>query len=100
MHIIFSTNKLEACYKSGAEASRAWGQVVGRKYVQRLNIIRATDSLEDLKKFRILRCHPLKGDRAGQWAINLTGFYRLIFTLQGENLEIVCIEEVSKHYDD
>ncbi len=47
-----------------------------------------------------LRCHPLKGKRIGQYAINLNGFYRLIFTLTGETLEIVRIEEVSKHYDD
>lgn len=100
MRIIFKTKKLETCYTSNAEADRAWGQVVGRKYIQRLDIIRAANTLEDLKKLRPLRCHPLKGDRAGQWAINLTGFYRLIFTLQGDQLEIVCIEEVSKHYDD
>ena len=47
-----------------------------------------------------LRYHPLKGDRAGYHAVKLTGRMRLIFTLKGEALAIVCIEEVSKHYDD
>jgi proteic killer suppression protein len=47
-----------------------------------------------------LRCHELKGDRKGQYAINLTGYYRLIFTVTDKKMEIVCIEEVSKHYED
>lgn len=51
-------------------------------------------------KLPVLRCHPLKGNRAGQYAVNITGFYRLIFSLEGEMLEIARIEEVSKHYGD
>ena len=47
-----------------------------------------------------LHCHPLKGDRAGEWSIRLTGFWRLIFTLHGESLQVARIEEASKHYDD
>jgi proteic killer suppression protein len=47
-----------------------------------------------------LRCHPLKGNRKGQYAVKLTGFYRLIFTVDGDCLDIALIEEVSKHYDD
>ena len=31
---------------------------------------------------------------------DLDGLHRLIFTLEGERLEIAMIEEVSKHYDD
>lgn len=47
-----------------------------------------------------LRCHPLTGDRKGQYAMNLNGFNRLIFTLEENSLTVVRIEEVSKHYDD
>ena len=81
------------------QSVREFGGAVGRKYIQRINIIKITNSLDDLSKLPGLRCHPLKGDRAGQYAINLTGFHRLIFTIEGENLNIVMIEEVSKHYD-
>jgi len=56
--------------------------------------------LDELSRLPGLRCHPLKGNRVGQWALNLTGFYRLIFTLEGNRLHIACIEEVSKHHDD
>lgn len=56
--------------------------------------------LNELMQLPGLRCHELKGDRKGQYAIKLTGFYRIIFTVIGKKLEIACIEEVSKHYDD
>ena len=64
-----------------------------------MNIIKLSNSIDDLKKLLGLRCHQLAGDRAGQWAVNLTGFYRLIFSLEGDHLEIARIEEVSKHYE-
>ena len=64
-----------------------------------MNIIKLSQSIDDLKKLPGLRCHQLAGDRAGQWAVNLTGFYRLILTLEGDQLEIARIEEVSKHYE-
>ena len=89
------------------EAVKAYGEQVGRKYIQRINIIKESKGIDELKSIRALRCHPLKGDREGEWSITLTGFYRLIFTLHGEKslpagrqVEVAKIEEVSKHYDD
>ena len=100
MLVTFRNRKIEKCYVKHKHAIRAWGDAVARKYVERLNLIQVAADLEELCRLPALRCHPLKGDRKGQYAISLRGFYRLIFTLQGENLGIVCIEEVSKHYDD
>ena len=98
--IIFRTKKLEKCFSQSKQAIKAFGDAVGRKYIQRINIIKSTKKIEDLKGMPGLRFHALKGNRSGQYAINLTGFYRLIFTLEDETLNVVKIEEVSKHYDD
>lgn len=100
MEIKFKTRILEKCYTAHKEAVKSFGEQVARKYVQRVNIIKAAKNLDELKTLPGLRCHPLTGNRQGQFAINLTGFYRLIFTLEGKLLQIVSIEEVSKHYDD
>lgn len=100
MEVKFRTKKLEKCYQQSKAAIQAFGPEVAKRYIQRINIIKHTKNLDELKKLPALRCHPLKGNRAGQWAVKLTGFYRLIFTLEGETLEIARIEEVSKHYDD
>lgn len=97
--IKFRTRKLEKCFSDSRQAVKEFGPQVGRKYIQRINIIKSTRSLEDLKALPGLRCHSLKGDRAGQYAVNLPGFYRLIFIAKGDTLNIVTIEEVSKHYD-
>jgi proteic killer suppression protein len=98
--IRFKTKKLERQYKEHRQAQKAWGNKIARKYIQRINLIKAATCLEDVMKLPGLRCHPLKGDRVGKYAANLDGFYRLIFSVDGEQLEIALIEEVSKHYDD
>lgn len=96
----FRTRQLESCFKEYRKASRVYGEQIARKYIQRITIIQASQNLDELTKLPGLRCHALKGERKGQYAVNLTGFYRLIFTLTGNQLEIVMIEEVSKHYGD
>jgi len=100
MIVKFRNNKLEKEYISFAKASKAYGQVVARKYIERVGFINDAQSIEELQLFPGLNCHKLSGVRMGQWAIKLTQRYRLIFTLEGEELNIVRIEEVSNHYDD
>jgi proteic killer suppression protein len=96
----FKSRQLEGYFREHRKASKAFGEQIARKYIQRINIIQQTQSLDVLMKLPGLRCHALKGERKGQYAINLSGFCRLIFTLNGKQLEIVMIEEVSKHYGD
>lgn len=100
MHVIFRNRKLENCYLYHKLAYRAWGEAVGRKYIQRIDIIQQTSDLNELCQLPGLNCHQLKGDRKGQYAISLSGYWRLVVTLHGERQEIVRIEEVSKHYGD
>lgn len=96
----FKTKKLEKCYCESSQARKAFGDQVARKYIQRINLIKAAKNLNEVVSLPGLRCHPLTGNRQGQYAVKLTGFYRLIFTVAGGGLDIALIEEVSKHYDD
>lgn len=100
MIVKFKTRRLEICFKEHRKASKTFGEQIARKYIQRINIIQNSQSLSELMSLPGLRCHALKGARKGEYAINLSGYYRLIFKLTGEQLEIVMIEEVSKHYGD
>jgi proteic killer suppression protein len=100
VEIAFRTKALQRQYEESSLAVRAYGEHVAHKYIQRIGLIKQVRDIGELQKLPGLHCHPLKGDRAGQWAVKLTGFYRLIFTLEGDRLEIALIEEVSKHYDD
>ena len=99
LNIPLITFDFEKQYQNHQEAIKAYGKQVGRKYIQRINIIKSATDVNELCILPGLRCHPLKGDRAGQWALKLTGYFRLIFTVEGKKLEIACIEEVSKHYE-
>ena len=42
-------------------------------------------------QFRIGRCHALKGNRKGQYAVDLEHPYRLVFTKHGNEIEIAHI---------
>lgn len=98
MIVEFRSNKLRKCFEIHKEAQKAWGNAIARRYLERINVLMAVKEIEDLKKFPQFRFHALTGDRKGQYALNLDGFYRLIFTLSDETVQIITIEEVSKHY--
>ena len=98
MEVTFCTRKLEREYRESDKAIKAYGAQVGRRYIERINIIKQTKDIDELMRLPALKCHLLKENRAGQYAIKLTGFYRLIFTLKGDALEIAHIVEVTKHY--
>ncbi len=94
MQIEFSTNRLAAASVSLSEASRLFGVPIGRKYIQRLAVLRAMDKFTQLYGHRALRLHPLKGNRAGQYSITLTGNYRLIVEkVKEDKVRIVDVED-------
>lgn len=100
MRVSFRTKKLERQYLSSKEAVKAYGDQVASKFIERVNIIKAAESIDDLVRLPGLNCHQLQGDLSGKWAIKLTGRYRLIFRLQ-ENVDVVVqVVEVSNHYGD
>ena len=94
MHIEFATNRLADAGVSLAEASRLFGVPIGRKYIQRLAVLKATDKFTQLFGHRALRLHPLKGNRAGQYAMTLTGNYRLIMErVEEDRVRILDVED-------
>ena len=94
MYIEFSSHRLEAASLSLYEASRFFGVPIGRKYIQRLAVLRATDKFSELYGHRALRLHPLKGNRTGQYSITLTVNYRLILEKVAEDrVRIIDVED-------
>ncbi len=100
MEIRFKTKKLQKQYETIKEAEKAYGTQVARKFIMRVNILKATKSFEELYKIPSLKFHSLKGNRKGEYAIKLTSSWRLIIINDGETFDIAKIEEVSNHYDD
>ena len=100
MKISFKTSRLQKEYEYHRNAVKSYGEPIARKYIQRVNLLKRAKNLDEVKALPGLNCHPLKGNRKGQWAVKLSGFYRLVFTVSGNALNLARIEEVSKHYDD
>ena len=97
MQVHFASHELERCYADEQAAIRAWGPIVGPRYAVRVALPYQAGSLEDLGTYQVLHLHPLKGERAGQWALGLQGRWRLIVELQGDD---ILVREVSNHYGD
>jgi len=90
----FASNRLADAAVNLSEASRLFGVPIGRKYIQRLAVLRAADNFPQLYGLRALRLHPLKGNRAGQYAITLTGNYRLIIEkVKEDKIRIMDVED-------
>ncbi len=98
MKVEFRTTALRKLYEESAKAKRAFGSQAARKYIQRVNILKAAKGQADIMAQQTLRCHALKGDRKGNHAMRLHDRWRLIVTFKGGVLEVVRIEEVNKHY--
>ncbi len=98
--IRFRTNKLERAYQKAKDGVRLLGPEIHRKYVGRINLIEAAQSLDELPLLPVLKWHPLKGDRAGQFAVSLTGNFRLILTVVEDTPDTVCVEEVTDYHGD
>lgn len=79
MEIEFSSAKLAKVCNSEKESIREWGDQNARKIRQRLAELYAAETLADVSKLPPLRCHELKGNRAGQFAVDAKHPYRLIF---------------------
>jgi len=97
VEVEFRSRRLRQRYERSADAVRAWGPDVGRRYVQRLDALFSAERLQDLFEIRAFDLHPLTGDRSGQYAIRLTGQMRLILTADGDRH--VTVEEVVDYHD-
>ncbi len=49
-------------------------------------------------QFSIGRCHPLQGDRQGEYAMDLVQPYRLIFQKKEKAVEIVIIKGIEDYH--
>jgi proteic killer suppression protein len=96
----FATKKLERCYLDSQQATRFWGPIVARRYIQRIDILQEAGDMEAIRELPGLACHQLKGDKRGLFALILHGRWRLEFSLTGEKPQTIYIEKVSKHYGD
>ncbi len=94
MYIEYSSHRLHEAGINLAEADRLFGVPVGRKYIQRLAVLRAVEKFTEIYGHRALKLHQLKGDRSGEYAMTLTGNFRLIVgKIKEDTVRIVDVED-------
>lgn len=71
---------------------------MARKIQLRIDQISATLTVEELIRYHIGRCHPLHGDRNGQYAMDLVHPYRLVFVKYGIDIQIAEIQEIVDYH--
>lgn len=71
---------------------------MSNKIHQRIDEIRAADTVEMMVQFHIGRCHPLVNNRKGQYAVDLVHPYRLIFEKNGDEIQIANILEIVDYH--
>lgn len=98
MEITFKTHRLEKVCTIASETEKKYGKEMAEKIHQRIDEIYASDTIEELVNFRIGRCHLLKGNRKGQYAMDLINPYRLIFEKIGNEIQIAKITEIVDYH--
>lgn len=109
MEIRFKDKLLRELCEKKAVAVKKLGDVCARKLRTRLDDIAAASRVTELVAGKP---HPLKGDRHGQFSLELAGGWRLVFVPANEPIPrrddasidwsavtIVCIEYIGDYHD-
>ena len=96
MDIYYASRRLQAAAQSIQEANRQFGDL-GRRYIERLQVIQAAPTFSALRRIQALRIHPLRGTREGEWSLKLNQNWRLVFTVPSET---ACVIESVEDYHD
>ncbi|MBR2294438.1 MAG: type II toxin-antitoxin system RelE/ParE family toxin [Clostridiales bacterium] len=98
MEITYKNNKIKKVCTDARTAEKNYGLEMAAKIHQRIDEIRAADTVEMMIQFHIGRCHQLKQDRKGQYAMDLVHPYRLIFEKEGDQIQIANILEIVDYH--
>lgn len=79
MDIDFRKRKLEKLFNAEAELIRQYGEKTAEKIMSRMAVLHHAPSLGDVPIKKPERCHPLKGKRKGEYAVDLDHPRRLVF---------------------
>lgn len=109
MEIRFRDRKLRELCERQAVAEKKLGAACSRKLKLRLLALEAAGCVTDLV---VGNPHPLKGDRKGQFALDLAGGWRLVFGpahdpcprypdggIDWSRITLICIEFIGDYHD-
>ncbi|WP_323985029.1 type II toxin-antitoxin system RelE/ParE family toxin [Fusibacter ferrireducens] len=94
----YKSNKLERVCTNYSFAKKEYGDQMAILIHQRIDQIRSATSVEMLVQFSIGRCHPLRGNRKGEYAMDLVQPYRMIFEQKDKKIQVVRIIKIEDYH--
>lgn len=95
MKVKFKSKKLQKECTDYSITKKVYGEKMAIKIHHSLDTISAANSIEILVRGNIGRCHPLIGDRNGEYAMELVQPFRLCFKkhiIEAETVIVISIE--------
>lgn len=80
MDIAFKNKKLEKSLTRASDIKATYGHLA-KRIAQRMESLKAAENLAVVQSLAALECHPLTGDRKSQWAVSISGNWRLVFEI-------------------
>ena len=79
LEVTYKTNKIKKVCTDAKVSDRTYGNEMSEKIQMRIAEIEAADTVEEMIKFHIGRCHPLTNNLKFQCAFDLVHPYRMVF---------------------
>ena len=98
MVITYRNKTIEKKCTDAKYAEKSYGIDMAIKIQMRIDQITAADTVEEMIRLNIGRCHPLTGNRKGQYAVDLVHPYRLVFEKHGNVIQIAHIMEIVDYH--
>lgn len=98
MDITYKNKKIEKVCTDAKMSDRTYGNEMSEKIQMRIGEMEAADTVEEMIKYHIDRCHPLTNNRKGQYAVDLVHLYRLVFEKHGNEIQVVHIMEIVDYH--
>ena len=98
MEVKYKSTSIEKVCTDAYTAERKYGIQMAEKIQQRIGEIKAADTVEEMVRYRIGRCHPLTNNRKKQYAVDLVHPQRLIFEKIGNDIQIANIIEIVDYH--
>jgi proteic killer suppression protein len=96
MEITYRTKKFKKECEDFSKAKKEYGKQIAEKLFMRIEVLKSAINLQEISMIRSLNLHPLSGNRKEQLAINLTGKFRLILTINNDEVvEFVKVESIN-----
>lgn len=98
MEVEYKNISLEKVCTNASVAKKKYGTEMAEKIHLRIDQIRAAASVEEMIQYGVGRCHPLRQNRQGQYAVDLVQPMRLVFNKKGNEIQIACILEITDYH--